>query len=108
MSHTYEVLDPKDAEVLKTSARGKDDRGNNIYHEIFKLEKNKRNKFLELILDEKYFLKILVKPFEKKCCKRINKVVLEEIQPELYAIGDIGKRNKDSIEPSELEHEQPI
>ena len=62
MFHEYEVLSEKDAEIFKISARGKDINGDNIYHEIFKKNAEIRNKFLEVILDEKYFLKIFVKP----------------------------------------------
>ena len=62
LCHEYELLNKKDAEIFKKSARGKDINGDNIYHEIFKLDKIKRNKFIELIKNEKYYLKIYVKP----------------------------------------------
>lgn len=62
LTHEYEVLTEKDAEIFKRSAKGKDIDGNNIYHEIFKKKAEIRNKYLEVILDEKYFLKIFVKP----------------------------------------------
>ena len=52
----------KDIEIFKKSAKGKDSYGNNIYHEIFKLKKEVRNKFLELITDKNYFIKIFLKP----------------------------------------------
>jgi hypothetical protein len=70
-------LSEKDAQILKISAKGKDINGNNIYHEIFKKNPEIRNKYLEVILDEKYFLKIFIKPQEKKCCSRVNKVKLD-------------------------------
>lgn len=107
LSHEYELLDKKDAEIFKKSARGKDKLGENIYHEIFKLSKNKRNKFLELIKDEKNFLKIYIKPQERGCCNRRNQIEIAD-DCELYSIGDIKKRNKESIEPTDYEHEQPI
>lgn len=62
MTHEYELLNEKDAEIFKSSAKGKDIEGNNIFHEIFKKKAEIRNKYLEIILDEKYFLKVLVKP----------------------------------------------
>jgi hypothetical protein len=108
LTHEYEVLTEKDAEILKISAKGKDINGDNIYHEIFKKKAEIRNKYLEVILDKKYFLKIFVKSQEKSCCSRGNKVKLNEELPELISIGDMHKRNKNSIEPCEFEHEQPI
>lgn len=55
-------MNKKDLEIFKKSAQGKDKNGDNIYHEIFKLKKEMRNKFLELITDEKYYLKVSLKP----------------------------------------------
>ena len=62
LSHEYELLSKEDVEIFKTSAQGKDKNGDNIYHEIFKLKKEMRNKFLELITDENYFLKVFIRP----------------------------------------------
>ncbi len=67
-----------------------------------------RNKFLELITDEKYFLKIFIKPQERGCCRRKNQIGSADDQIAPYPIGDIKKRNKMSIEPIDYEHEQPI
>lgn len=58
LSHTYEVLSPKDIEIFKKSCRGKDIDGNNIFHDIFLHNKQLRNNILEIIFDPKYNVKV--------------------------------------------------
>jgi hypothetical protein len=36
--------------------------GNNVFHEIFMLDKKKRNEFLKVIYDKKYFVKAIKNP----------------------------------------------
>jgi len=58
LSHIYWVKDEKEAELLKESVKIKDEVGNNIFHEIFKLKAKLRDQFLNIVFDYQFYLKI--------------------------------------------------
>lgn len=68
-----------------------------------------RNKFLEIICDEKYFVNIFLRPQEPGCCTSSKVRSLSQDEPcERVQIGDFNKRNRLSFKPVDFEHDQPI
>ena len=69
------MLDKKDYDLFKKTLKAKDRWGNNVFHDIFMLDKKKRNQFLEIIYNRKYFVKAIINPHLKDgCCGRKYKV----------------------------------
>lgn len=62
LSHHYECYDVKDWETFAKSCKSKDYRGDNVLHEVFQKPVEARNKFLEIICDEKYYVNIYLRP----------------------------------------------
>jgi len=62
LSHEYEVLNKAEMKKLASACKSKDDKGNNIFHDVFMLPEGVRNKYLELIYDPGYQVKIFLKP----------------------------------------------
>ena len=54
LSHQYELITPKAFEEFEKSCKGKDYKGNNIFHDIFMLDCKDRNRFLKVVYDPKY------------------------------------------------------
>lgn len=54
LSHKYEMLTKSDFKDFVKSCKSKDRKGNNIFHEIFMLPQESRNRFLETIYSEEY------------------------------------------------------
>ena len=114
LSHKYECANPKDYKDFVNSCKGKDWKGNNVFHEIFMLEEEMRNKYLAVIYDPAYQVKAYLRPQPKKrCCSCLgskNQVVEiaapnEERDPDdEVQIGDFWKRNRISLQPYEMEH----
>ena len=68
LSHKYECANPKDYKDFVNSCKGKDWKGNNVFHEIFMLEEEMRNKYLAVIYDPAYQVKAYLRPQPKKRC----------------------------------------
>jgi hypothetical protein len=113
LSHKYEVRNPKEIEVLARTCKGKDIFGNNIFHEVFQMEADVRNEYLELIFDPQYHVKIYMAP-QYSCClccrKLIKNTVQDEDAPPLreVQIGEFTKRNRLSFLPTDYEFEDPV
>ena len=54
LSHRYECATPKDYKDFINSCKAKDWKGNNVFHEIFMLDGEMRNKYLKVIYDQNY------------------------------------------------------
>lgn len=73
LSHKYECANPKDYKDFVNSCKGKDWKGNNVFHEIFMLEEEMRNKYLAVIYDPAYQVKAYLRPQPKKrCCNFLS------------------------------------
>lgn len=82
LSHEYEVLNPKEVKIFAHTAQGKDIFGNNIFHEVFQLPRDTRNKYLEVIFDPKYHIKIFMRPQYSCCCCCKKYKVHDETKPQ--------------------------
>ena len=109
LSHKYEMLTKNDFEDFVKSCKSKDRKGNNIFHEIFMLPQESRNRFLETIYSDEYQVKAYLNYNQPAgCCgrKKINIVDGENRQPDkVVQIGEFYKRNRLSLLPYEMEHQ---
>jgi hypothetical protein len=109
LSHQYEVMNPKQVDIMAKTCQGKDIFGNNVFHEIFQLPRDTRNKYLEVIFDEKYHVKIYMRPQYSCCwCCKKYKIHDEEKWERSVQIGKFKKRNRLSFLPTDYEFESPI
>jgi len=118
LAHKYECANPKDYKDFVNSCKAKDWKGNNVFHEIFMLDEEMRNKYLAVIYDPAYHVKAFLRPQPKRrCCGLLaakNQVIEiiapnEEREPDaVVQIGDFWKRNRISLQPYEMEHRQPL
>ena len=107
LRHDYEMADPQTFEVFEKSCKNKDHKGDNVFHEVFKLDVEKRNQFLNVIFQN--HVKLYCSKIEPGCCKS-NKVAIAQYteEPKKVEIGEFGKRNRLSFKPTDYEHEYPI
>ena len=110
LQHRYEVKTPKEIGIFAKTCKGKDIFGNNIFHEIFQQRPDTRDKFLKTIFNEKYHVKIYLRPQYKCClCCKKYKIAIDAEKPEkVVQIGEFDKRNRLSFTPLDYEFEQPI
>ena len=117
LSHKYECFDKQAMKDFKNSCKGKDWKGNNIFHEVFMLEESMRNNFLNVIYDDKYKVKIYLRPqHDTRCfglCGSSKRIEVDHNQKDRepdkeVQIGDFWKRNRVSMQAYEMEHQQPL
>lgn len=59
LSHEFSVLEEADYNKFKKSVECvKDERGDNVFHAIFKLHAEERNEFLKVVFKPEYFVKM--------------------------------------------------
>jgi hypothetical protein len=104
LSHKYELLNDRDRRIFVDSIMEYTDyKGQNVFHDIFMLEKRFQKIFLHSVLKNK--VHFIVKPNPKHI--RVFDPNSDESFEKIF-VSNFKKKNHLSLQPFEMEHQQPI
>lgn len=115
LSHHYVLPSYKEVKQFKKSVKCRDGHGDNIYHDIFLLDTETRNDYLDMVSDDKNKIKVFISD-KTKFAFTTNKIAskpgekgtkedLRGIQPDFeFRVGKFASRNNMAILPHEVYH----